>query len=149
MMTFKEYIAQQNATQTGVSPNPTPPPTTNPLGSTTQGKWKASKQEILEFWKTLRTDTPIMLRPISYEHKGSTYGEDGLRITGSPQFISSVLARLKDFLVYETPNTKLAVSYRQTESPSKLAQGESKTSYVFYIAAKERGKKKPKTTQVF
>lgn len=102
-------------------------------------KWKASKEEIINYWKNLRPDAPIAMRPIEYTHKGSTYGEDGLRITGSPQFISTVLARLKEFLNFETPSTKLALSYRQTESPSKTAMGENKTSYVFYLQAKKRG----------
>ena len=102
-------------------------------------KWKATKEQIVAYWKNLRQDTPIQMKPIDYTHKGSTYGEDGLRITGSPQFIASVIARLKEFLNYETPSTKLAVTYRQTESPSKVALGQSKTSYVFYIAARQRG----------
>ena len=106
-------------------------------GSTT--KWKASKDEIVAYWKNLRPDTPILMKAISYEHKGSTYGEDGIRLTGSPQFIASVLARLKEVLNYETPTSKLAVTYRQTESPSKMAMGQSKTSYVFYVAARQRG----------
>jgi hypothetical protein len=102
-------------------------------------KWKASKEEIINFWRNLRPDTPIQIKPIDYTHKGSTYGEDGMRLTGSPQFISSVLSRLKELLNSETPTTKLAVTYRQTESPSKAAAGQNKTSYVFYIAAKQRG----------
>lgn len=106
-------------------------------------KWKASKEEILAYWKNLRPDQPIQIRPISYEHKGSTYGEDGLRITGSPQFIGSVLARLKEFLAYETPSSKLSVTYRETESPSQAAMGQAKTSYVFYVAARQRGGENP------
>jgi len=102
-------------------------------------KWSASKEDILSYWKTLQPNKPITAKPISYEHKGSTYGEDGIRITGSPQFISTVISHLKDFMSYETPQTKLAVSYRETESPSKLAAGQNKTSFVFYIAVKERG----------
>jgi hypothetical protein len=148
MMTFKKFFEQAQIAQQapdfnrdGISDDihgvvaPT---------ALSQGEWKASKEQILQYWKSIRNDSPIVMRPIEYEHKGSTYGEDGVRITGNPQFISSVLARLKDFLVYETPTTKLVVSYRQTESPSKLAAGEGKTSYVFYIAAKERGQKMPR-----
>lgn len=108
-------------------------------------KWKASKDEIVAYWKNLRPDTPVQMRAIDYTHKGSTYGEDGMRLTGSPQFISSVLARMKELLAFETPTTKLAVTYRQTESPSKMAMGQSKTSYVFYVAARQRGDGDKKT----
>lgn len=130
MNNFKEFMSNQS-TQ--------PQQAVQPIPTAKDQKWKASKEEILAFWQKLRPDTPIQMKPIEYTHKGSTYGEDGLRITGSPQFISSVIARLKEFLQFETPSTKLAVSYRETESPSKVQMGQSKTSYVFYVAAKQRG----------
>jgi len=125
MKTFREFIAANSVDYN--------------LQNPAVQKWKASKEEIIGFWKNLRPDVPIAIRPIDYNHKGSTYGEDGLRLTGSPQFISSILGRLKEFLNFETPSTKLALSYRQTESPSKNAMGESKTSYVFYLQTKQRG----------
>ena len=129
MTSFKEFAS-----------NPNQPAQQVPsIAPAKEQKWKASKEEILAFWQKLRPDTPIQIRPIDYTHKGSTYGEDGLRITGSPQFISSVLARLKEFLHFETPATKLAVTYRETESPSQAQMGQSKTSYVFYVATKQRG----------
>lgn len=121
MSTFKEFLSQQ------------------PAISVKPEKWKASKDEIINYWKSLRSDTPLMVKPIEYSHTGSTYGEDGLRITGSPQFIGTVLGRLKDFLAYETPSAKLAVTFRETESPSQTAMGHGKTSYVFYVAVRERG----------
>lgn len=121
MADFKEFISSQQPQTVGDT------------------KWKATKEQIVDYWKNLRPDMPIQIRPIGYAHKGSTYGEDGMRLTGSPQFIASVIARLKEFLNYETPNTKLAVTYRQTESPSQMAMGQNKTSYVFYIAARQRG----------
>lgn len=129
MMSFKEFLAQQ----------PQAPQQPAPAATGTKTKWKATKEQIIAYWKNLRPDTPIQLKPIDYAHKGSTYGEDGLRLTGSPAFIATVLARLKELINYETPSTKLAVTYRQTESPSKVALGQSKTSYVFYIAARQRG----------
>lgn len=105
-------------------------------------KWKATKEEIMAYWQNLRADTPIQMNPIEYRHTGSTYGEDGIRLTGSPQFITSVMARLKEILNFESPTTKLAVTYRQTESPSKVAMGQGKTSYVFYVASRQRGEKR-------
>jgi hypothetical protein len=101
-------------------------------------KWSASKEDILKMWKSLSPSSPILVSPIDVEHKGSTYGEDGIRITGSPQFIYSVLSKLKPFLDYENPRTKLAVSYRETQSPSQLEKGNLKKSYVFYVQVKQR-----------
>lgn len=101
-------------------------------------KWSASKDEIISLWKGLNPSMPLNVAPISTQHKGSTYGEDGIRITGSTDFINSVLSKLKPFLSYETPNTKLAVSYRETQSPSQIEKGNLKKSFVFYIQVKER-----------
>lgn len=100
--------------------------------------WKAGKQDIMKFWKGLQTNMPFALKPIEYDHKGTTIQEDGIRITGSKEFIASVISRLKDFLIYENPETKLMVSYRQ--SPKSLKPG-SRNSYSFYLQVKQRGKK--------
>ena len=122
-MTFKEFI------HTDVQP--------------TVPKWKVTKPEILDYWKKLRTNTPILMKPIDPMHKGSTYGEDGLRITGSPQFIGSVLSRLKELVNYENPYTKLSVIYRQIQPHGAPSNYEpNKTSYVFYASTKKREIKK-------
>lgn len=101
-------------------------------------KWSASKDEIVQMWRSFNPSTPLSVTPIRSDHKGSTYGEDGVRITGSPKFISSVLSKMKSFLDYETTTTKLAVSYRETQSPSQVERGNLKKSYVFYVQVKER-----------
>lgn len=138
MKSFREFLREQDATsvlanqQSSVQNVPAPKK---------RKKWSASKTDIMNMWKTIEANRPVTIRPIAYSHKGSTYGEDGIRITGNPQFITSVISHLKDFLSYENPQTKLSVSYRETESPSKIATGQNKTSYVFYIAVKERGNK--------
>lgn len=100
--------------------------------------WKASKEDILNFWKGIGANIPLQLKAIDYEHEGSTIQEDGIRITGTKEFITSVLSRLKDFITYENPDTKLMVAYRQ--SPRSFLPG-SKNSYIFYLQAKKRGKK--------
>jgi hypothetical protein len=100
--------------------------------------WKASKEDILNFWKGIGANIPLQLKAIDYEHEGSTIQEDGVRITGTKEFITSVLSRLKDFITYENPDTKLMVAYRQ--SPKSFLPG-SKNSYIFYLQAKKRGKK--------
>jgi hypothetical protein len=102
--------------------------------------WKATKDEIIKMWQGLPTNTPILIKPINYDHKGSTYGEDGVRITGSAEFIMSVAARLKEFLQFENPNNKLQLVYKQTESEFTRLPDQEK-NYVFYIQVKERGPK--------
>lgn len=101
--------------------------------------WKISKDEIMKLWQSTNPDLPISIKPIAKEHVGSTYGEDGIRITGSPQFINSILGKIKPLINYETTNTKLVVSYRETQSPSQIERGNLKKSYVFYVQVKERG----------
>jgi hypothetical protein len=130
---FKEY--SDNMTQSDIQKS-----SSQPLATAKTKKWKATKDQIISYWRGLKEDVPILIKPIPYEHKGSTYSEDGIRITGSSQFISSVLPRLKELLAYETPSTKLSLVYRETESPSQMALGVSKTSYVFYLQVKKRGK---------
>jgi hypothetical protein len=103
-----------------------------------QKPWKASKQEILDYWKTLPPRTPLVgLRYIPASHEGSTYGFDGIRISGSGTFITGMLARLKDLLPFEGEETKLQLIYKQqvdnkTEIPKP-------NSFVLYIQFKERG----------
>ena len=120
-------------------PRPAPAPSsTTPEKPAVKAKpWKAGKNEIVNFWKGVQTNMPFALKPIPYDHKGSTIQEDGLRITGSKEFIQSVLSRLKDFMIYENPETKLMVSYRQ--SPKSLVTG-NRNSYTFYFQVKQRGK---------
>lgn len=99
--------------------------------------WKANKKEILQFWSTLPPSLVInqpKLIPSGY--KGSSYKFDGIRITGSKNFITSVLSKIKDLLTFEGSNSRLEVTYKQ--------QVDSKTqtpipdSYVFYVQIKER-----------
>lgn len=99
--------------------------------------WSASKDEIVDFWKTLNPNTSIFIKPIAYKHKGTTYRQDGIRITGSKEFINSVISRLKDLLVYESPYTKLSLVYKQTE-PKDITN--LKPTFAFYAQVRERGK---------
>ena len=109
--------------------NPLPQPQSVPQSTALQRSiapavkvkpWKAGKEEIVNFWKGIQTNIPFALKPIEYDHKGSTIQEDGIRITGSKEFIASVLSRLKDFMIYENPDTKLMVSYRQSPYRDQL-----------------------------
>jgi len=106
-------------------------------------KWKATKQEVMQFWQKLQPNMPLAMQPIPYEHEGSTYQQDGIRVTGSKEFIISTIARLKEFIQYERPQTKLQVVFRQTDKTGTAA--ENKVTYVFYIQAKDRGPTQQKT----
>jgi hypothetical protein len=107
--------------------------------------WSAKKPEIMQMWQNLRQDTPIIMTPImdtpdaSGEH--STYGEDGIRITGSWYFISSVLSRLKEVLAYENPQQKLRLIFRGVDK--SRASRPDRQSYVFYCNLEKRDFGKP------
>jgi hypothetical protein len=97
--------------------------------------WKAKKSDIMTFWRSLAPNMPLHLQSIDSVHKGSTLQQDTLRITGSKEFITTVLSRLKDFIVYENPSTKLVLDYRQ--NAKSLKPGE-KNSYLFYLNVRNR-----------
>ena len=139
MESFKEYIEHEQfvgfvlnefdnvqAQQTAVKP------------------WSAKKPEILQMWRNLRPNLPLYLTPVAKGGEGeesSSYGEDGIRISGSRNFIAGVLSRLKEILAYENPNSKLRLVFRSADSKDG-AMGAEKKSFVFYINVEERGKGK-------
>ena len=104
--------------------------------------WSAKKSEILQFWRNLRGDIPIMLTPMTQMPGGhsQSYGEDGIRITGSWQFISSVLSRIKEILAYENPQTKLRLVFRGVD---KEHSRPDKQTFVFYVNLQQREHGKP------
>jgi hypothetical protein len=115
-----------------------PAPTSRPATTSYRARakvWKAKKAEILTFWKNLSPSIPLQLEPIENLHKGSTLQQDTIRITGSKEFITTVLSRLKDFVIYESPETKLVLDYRQ--NAKSLKPGE-KNSYLFYVNVRKR-----------
>ena len=103
-----------------------------------QKVWSAKKPEILQMWQNLRPDMPINITPMSKTPGGGnqSYGEDGIRITGSWPFIASVIGRLKDILGYENQQTKLRLVFRGVD---KSRSDPSKESFVFYMNVDERG----------
>lgn len=145
MKTFWEYLHNEQIDAPMVSgeapkPETAPAPVSAPQ-PTTQGfkpkikPWKAKKSDIMTFWKSLAPNMPLHLQSIDNVHKGSTLQQDTLRITGSKEFITTVLSRLKDFIVYENPSTKLVLDYRQ--NAKSLKPGE-KNSYLFYLNVRNR-----------
>jgi len=114
----------------------------NPQAQPKQKLWSAKKPEILQMWKTFRPDTAIVISPIADDVANpshSTYGEDGLRITGSWQFITSILSRLKELSYYENPQTKLRLVLRAVD---KSKSRTDRQSYVFYLNLEKRAKGK-------
>lgn len=110
-----------------------------------QKPWKASKDEAIKHWTSLPPGVPITnVRTIPSGHKGSTYGLDGIRITGSASFVNAVISRLKDLLNYEGKGTRLQINFsQQVSSKTELPVP---GSYVFYIQVAERdsGESKPR-----
>ena len=92
--------------------------------------WKAKKAEVLDFWRKLQPNLPIKMQPVSGDHKGTRFRSDGIRVTGSPEFINSVISRIKDMAEFEGPGVRLDVEYRQIE-PSAI-QNDQEKYFVFY-----------------
>jgi hypothetical protein len=105
-----------------------------------QKVWSAKKPEIMQMWQNLRPDMPINITPMAKKDAGgggsSSYGEDGIRITGSWPFIASILGRLKEILGYEGQQTKLRLVFRGVD---KSRSSPDKEAFVFYMNVDERG----------
>lgn len=142
MLTFKEYIEQDkfvdfvlktiNEDVTAPSVEAVP---------ATHKPWSATKDEVMAVWQNLRPDTPIYMMPMPEKQEGDTkghssYGEDGIRITGSWQFIASVLARLKEIAGFENPAMKLRVVFRGVD-PNRLSQP-NRQAFAFYVNLEKR-----------
>jgi len=94
------------------------------------------KSEMLNHWQGIEPNQTIKIGVVPYKHQGSTYAEDGIRITGSTEFIDSVLSRLKDLLNHENGNTRLQVNYQESKD---RGTGAALGSYNCYIQVHERG----------
>ncbi len=94
------------------------------------------KKAFLKHWSGLRKNQKLSPKPVRYTHAGSTYAEDGIRITGSRAFVDSVLSRLKDLLGYEGDGTRLQVAYKRSTDRDS---GKTLTSYNCYVQVHERG----------
>lgn len=131
MRSFSEWLNEQGGISVPGIPN---------QAQQTYGQHKASKEEIVQYWSALQVNAQIPMTPIPADHKGSTYSQDAIRITGTQAFIDGVLARLKDLMTYESPETKLDLVYRRIES--KSSDYGRQDAYVFYIMARQKPPKK-------
>jgi len=94
------------------------------------------KAEILNHWKSIPENQEVAIDSIPYKHSGSTYAQDGIRITGSQVFIDSILSHLKDILKHENGTTRLGLNYQESiDRETKQPTG----SYSCYIQVHERG----------
>lgn len=94
----------------------------------------SKRGHFMDYWRSLRTTDPIYMTPITKTHVGSTKAEDGIRISGSNIFIATVIARLKDLLALDNLQTKLEISFKQSQYPRENGD----RSYILYLHAKQR-----------
>lgn len=110
--------------------------------SPAQKPWSAKKGEVIAMWEKLLPDIPIIMTPMKQVRPGeesSSYGEDGIRLSGSWNFIAGVMSRLKELLIYENPSTKLRLIFRGVDSTIKDARPD-RPSFVFYVNLQPRKK---------
>lgn len=104
--------------------------------------WKAKKKDVLQLWQQMPPNVPVQIKPISANHKGSRYDDDGIRLTGTSKFINSVMSRLKDMISYENdPRYRLDVEYRQIGKPNILNANVPKFVFYLHVVEKSPGKK--------
>lgn len=114
-----------------------------PVQSAAQKPWSGKKKEVLQLWKNLRPELPVIMTPMSQNQDGGTssYGEDGIRITGSWQFIAGVLSRLKEIIGYEGSSTKLRLVFKGIDSNRNARP--DRPNYVFYVNLQNRSQGRP------
>lgn len=142
MKSFKTWLEEEQPQFQTPQSTPSPQGVVGGPLESPKKSWSGKKKEIITFWKAL-PEMPLLVSPISSSHKGSTFAEDGIRITGSPNYIYSVLTRLKDFLPLESESTKLQLLFKESDriNPNRP----NKKSYAFYIQVKQRGTRGPKS----
>ena len=130
MQSFKEYVEDQDFVEFVINEFDTAKPT--------KAAKSATKDQIMYVWNQLQPNTPIQIQPMQDNDAGldrSSYGEDGIRITGSWGFIASVLGRLKELLRFENEATRLRLVFRGVDPAHG---GIGKKSFVFYVNLENR-----------
>lgn len=94
------------------------------------------KADFLPYWGAMKRKRTIQPRPVPYKFSGSTYAEDGIRITGSRKFVDQVLSHLTDLLVYENDMSRLQVVYKQTTNKET---GQPIDAWNCYVQVHQRG----------
>lgn len=99
---------------------------------------RLTKAQALAHWRALGTQPSpaATMRQVAYKHRGSTFDEDGIRLTGSRAFIDSVLAALTPLLARENDRERLQLVYAEsTDRDSRNPTG----AWTCYIQVHERG----------
>ena len=100
--------------------------------------WVAKKKDVIDLWKKVRPDAPLNPAPVPARHRGNRFDQDGIRITGSSQWINSVLGRLKPLLSFdEFPSLDIDVKYRQIQRRDIT----DRPSFACYINVVEKKKR--------
>lgn len=143
-MTFKEWLTSsenepepqiQQPQQSVVSPRPDIQPVSQPVY--VAEPWKASKKQVVQHWKSISPNTPLgLVKSIPFKHKGKTMNYDGVRVTGSANFINYVMSRIKDLTNYENKKTRLEVLFKQ--QVNKKLDAPVPDAYTFYAQVKQR-----------
>ena len=76
------------------------------------------------------------MRRIAYKHEGSTYDQDGIRLTGTRRFIDSVLALLQPLLARENGQERLPLVYSES---TDRETGQPTGTWNCYVQVHERG----------
>ena len=100
--------------------------------------WSSKKDEILNLWKRLQPDTPIIMSSMQKKDgKVRSFGQDGIRISGDYNFCLGVLSRLKDLIPYEAENSKLRLIFKELDTRHNADP--TQKSYVLYVNREDRG----------
>jgi hypothetical protein len=94
------------------------------------------KEAFLAYWRLMTRKRKIKPSAVPYKWKGSTYAQDGIRITGSRKFVDQVISNLTGLLAYENDMTRLQVVYKQTVDRDS---GQPIDAWNCYIQVHERG----------
>jgi hypothetical protein len=104
---------------------------------------KTTKERELNKWRTMPENLPVLryMTPIPYKATGSRYGACGIRIDGNPEFIDSVLSRLKDLIDGENHVTRLELARHSVDGSAfgKQYSNAEKQAEVCYIRLHMRG----------
>ena len=102
-------------------------------------KTVSTKQKLLTRWQSLNYQEHKYIPMNPKGLKGTSYDDDGVRITGTQEFIDSILVRIKDLLAIEQSN-QLQLDVRFDTVKSKDPQKFMQQRFAMYINAKSKTK---------
>jgi hypothetical protein len=109
-----------------------------PTASTQRKPERLSKHAALDYWRRRPDNVDICrhIRPVPYTHKGSTFTQDGIRVTGTREFIDDMLSVLKPLLSKENGQTRLALNMAEAVDRET---GKPTGTWTLYVQVHERG----------